>query len=95
MTRTALFVDPGHTVLMAVAGVALGLAYFASLKRSVASFVSGGRWPRSLAEMAARIGVAAAVLLVAAKLGAVPLLALFGGFLLARTLTLRAERRRR
>lgn len=93
MTHNALFIDPGLTILMALAGLAFGLVYFATLKRSVTLFVEGKSWLRLLALTLGRIGAAVAFLYVAAKLGAAPLLAAFIGFLMARALALRAERR--
>lgn len=92
MTHNALSVDP-VTMLMAVAGVIFGFLYFASLKRSVTLFIGGKGWLSSLALTLGRMGAAAAFLIVAAKLGAAPLLAAFIGFLIARALALRAERR--
>ena len=93
MTHGVLAIDPELTTLMAVAGLAFGVVYFASLKRSVTLFVGGKGWLGPLAFILGRIGAAAAFLFVAAKLGAMPLLAAFIGFLMARTLALRAVRR--
>ena len=93
MTHNALSIDPELTIAMAVAGLAFGWVYFASLKHSVALFVGGKGWLGPLALTLGRIGAAGAFLLVAAKLGAAPLLAAFIGFLMARALALRAERR--
>jgi hypothetical protein len=93
MTHNALSIDPGLTILMAVAGIAFGCVYFASLKRSVTLLVGGKGWLGPPALTLGRIGAAVAFLFVAAKLGAAPLLAAFIGFLMARALALRAERR--
>jgi hypothetical protein len=93
MTHNALSIDPELTILMAVAGLAFGLVYFATLKRSVMLFAAGRGWLGPLALTLGRIGAAVAFLFVAAKLGAAPLLAAFIGFLMARALALRAERR--
>jgi len=93
MTHNALTIDPEPTILMAVAGLAFGFGYFASLKRSVTMFVGGKGWLGPLALTLGRIGAAVGFLFVAAKLGAAPLLAAFIGFLMARALALRAERR--
>jgi hypothetical protein len=93
MTHNALTIDPELTILMAVAGLAFGFIYFASLKRSVTLFVGGKGWLGPLVLTLGRIGAAVAFLFVAAKLGAAPLLASFIGFLMARALALRAERR--
>jgi len=91
MTHHAL--DPELTLLMAIAGLAFGFVYFASLKRSVSLFVGGKGWFGPLVLTLGRIGAAVAFLFVAAKLGAAALLAAFVGFLMARALALRAERR--
>jgi len=93
MTHNALFTDAALAILMALAGLALGLVYFASLKRSVTLFVGGKNWLAPLMLTLGRIGAAVALLYVAAKLGAAPLLTAFIGFLIARALALRAERR--
>lgn len=93
MTHNALLIDPGLTILMAFAGLALGLVYFASLKRSVTLFVGGKSWLAPLALTLGRVGAAVALLYLAAKLGAASLLAAFIGFLMACMLALREERR--
>ena len=91
MTHNGLVVHSELTFMMALAGLALGRAYFVALKRSIALFVGRKGWFGLLT--LGRICAAAGLLFVAAKLGAVPLLAAFIGFLIARTLALRAERR--
>jgi len=91
MTHNNLIVHSELTFMMALAGFALGLAYFAALKRSVALFVGRKGWFGLLT--LGRIGAAAGFLFVAAKLGRAPLLAAFIGFLTTRVLALRAERR--
>jgi len=93
MTHNPLIIDPGLTILMAVAGLAFGWVYFASLRRSVSMFVGGKGWLGPVFLTFGRIGAAVGFLFVAAKLGAAPLLAAFIGFLMARALALRAERR--
>ena len=93
MTHNSLIVHSELTFMMALAGLALGRAYFVALKRSVALFVGGKGWFGLLALTLGRIGAAAGFLFVAARLGAAPLLAAFIGFLMARALALRAERR--
>jgi hypothetical protein len=95
MTRHIPITQPELAAVMAISGLVLGLLYFAALKRSVGLLV-GGRcrlWP--LALTLGRIGAAGAVLFVAARFGAAPLLAAFIGFLAARAVALRAERRAR
>ena len=93
MTHNALTINPDLTILMAVAGLAFGWVYFASLKRSVTQFVRGKGWVGPLVLTLGRIGAAVGFLFIAAKLGAAPLLGAFTGFLMARALALRAERK--
>jgi hypothetical protein len=83
----------GPALAMAIAGVVFGLIYFATLRRSVAVFAAGGGWARALALTLARLCAAVVFLAMAAKLGAAALIAAFLGFLLARTIALRAARR--
>lgn len=93
MTHADLISHPELTMMMAFAGFAFGLAYFATLKRSVALLATRRGWLGPVALTLGRIGAAVGFLFIAAKLGAAPLLAAFLGFLLARTLALRAARR--
>ena len=93
MTHNALTIDPELTFLMALAGLAFGFVYFASLKRSVTMFVGGKGWLGPFALTLGRMGAAVGYLFVAVKLGPAPLLATFIGFLMARASALRAERR--
>lgn len=74
------------------AGVALGLAYFAALRRTVALMAGGAGWRRPAALTLLRIGGAVALLALGARLGAPTLLAVFAGFLAARTWALRQGR---
>jgi hypothetical protein len=78
---------------MAVAGLAFGLAYFAALRRTVDLYGSGGRILGPAALTLGRVAGATVFLVVAARLGALPLLAAFLGFLVARAAALRAARR--
>ncbi|MCZ4331153.1 ATP synthase subunit I [Castellaniella denitrificans] len=94
MTHHMLSAHLESTALMALAGLLFGLLYFAALKRSVALLVDGKGWFVPLALTLGRLGAAVVFLLIAAKLGAVPLLGGFAGFLMARALVLRAQRRR-
>jgi len=75
---------------MIISGFAFGLLYFATLKRAATLFASGGGWIGTLGLALGRIGAAVIFLWLAARLGAAALLAAFFGFLLARTLALRA-----
>ena len=92
MTHNPLIIAPALTVLMAITGLAFGLVYFATLKRSVTLFATGRGWLGPLMITAGRIGPAVAFIFVAAKLGAAPLLAAFVGFLQARSITRQAAR---
>jgi len=93
MTDISLIAHPELTLLMAFAGLMLGLLYFAALKRSVALLVGGDGWLGPLALTLGRIAAAAIFLFVAAKLGAAPLLGGFAGILTARALALRVKKR--
>lgn len=91
MTDTALAHSPALALVAATAGLTFGLAYFAVLRRTIALYGGGSR----LVPAALTLGrVAGAILFFgfAARFGALPLLAVFGGFLLARSLALRAVR---
>lgn len=79
--------------LMATTGFALGIVYFAALRRTAALVATGGVTLRALAFTLARGAAAIGVLGFAAWLGAAPLLSAFGGFLLARSSALRRVRR--
>jgi hypothetical protein len=75
----------------AVGGLAFGLVYFAALRRTVDLFGAG----RRLAPAALTLGRLAGAISffgLVARLGALPLLSAFVGFLLARTFALRAVR---
>ena len=93
MTYTGFITHPELTLLMAFVGLIFGLAYFAALKLSVTLLVGGNGWLGPLALTLGRLAAAAGFLFVAAKLGAGPLLGSFVGFLMARAMALRAERR--
>jgi hypothetical protein len=79
---------PGALLL---AGLGLGLAYFAAMRRSVERHVEARPWLGTLALTLGRLGAAAALFVVAAQLGAAALLAAFLGFLGARAVALRAR----
>lgn len=78
---------------MALTGLALGLLYFRALRRTADLFASGGDWRGPVLLSLSRLAAAVIVLGLMAKLGAVPLLAGFFGFLAARMMALRAARR--
>ena len=78
---------------MALAGIAFGLAYFTALRSSVDLYCAGGSRLGLTALMVGRIGAAALLLGLPVALGALPLLAAFVGFLIARVMALRMARR--
>jgi F1F0 ATPase subunit 2 len=78
---------------MAFAGLALGLVYFRVLRRTVDLFAGGRGWLWPAGLTLARTAGALLVLTFMARLGAMPLLAGFLGFLLARAISLRSARR--
>jgi hypothetical protein len=78
---------------MAVAGMALGLCYFALLRQTVRLYGSGRSLFAPVALTLARLAGAAVFLALTARLGALPLLAAFLGFLAARLFALRGARR--
>lgn len=80
-------------LLALLAGFAFGLAYFQLVRRSARRLAAGERRLLSLAGVGGRLGAAVSVFFLAARLGAWPLLALFAGFLIAREIALRPERR--
>jgi hypothetical protein len=81
-----------QAVVMAPAGFVFGLVYFAALERTVILLVLGRGWLGPLAFTLGRVGAAVLFLGLAAKLGALPLLTVFMGFLVARAAALRAAR---
>jgi hypothetical protein len=86
MTGAALALVAGF------AGLVAGALYFAALRRTVALYAAG---PGRLAAALTLARIAGAILFfgLGARQGALPLLSSFLGFLLARTLALRAARR--
>ena len=93
MTSMALIAAIGIAVLMAFGGFALGLLYFAGLRRTIDLIVAGRERFSLLVLTLGRIGAAAICLAFAGVVGAVPLLATFLGFLLARNLAMHTARR--
>ena len=86
---------PGFATAAAfvAAGLAFGRIYFAVLRRSVELYAAGNGRLVPLALTVARIAGAIVFLGFAVHFGALPLLATFGGFLIARAWSLRAARR--
>ncbi len=78
------------TVMMAAGGFAFGLLYFVMLERTVIAMVSPRGWLAPISLTLGRLGAAAGLLILAAKLGAPSLIAAFCGFLLARMVALRS-----
>jgi hypothetical protein len=78
---------------MAGVGLVCGLVYFSILRRTAVLLSSGQGRFTPLALTLGRLALATFVLASAARMGAVPLLAAFAGFLLARALALRSPRR--
>jgi len=79
-------------VIAAISGLGFGTAFFAMMRRTAGLFAAGSRWT-GFGLTVARIGAAIVGFGVAARFGALPLLAAFAGFLIARTLALRAARK--
>jgi hypothetical protein len=78
---------------MAAGGLVLGLGYFAALRRTADLYCTG----RSRLEPAlltlGRIAAIVVFMVLAAKLGALPLLTAFLGFLMARAIALHTMKR--
>lgn len=72
-----------------LAGIALGTVYLLLLSRSVAAFEPPASYRSAVAWLLLRLAVAAGVLVLAALQGAVQLLAVLAGFLVARMVAIR------
>ena len=76
----------------AAGGIALGVAYFASLRRVAEIYAQGQvRW-RGIVLHVARIVVLVGALIGAATFGALPLLAAAGGILIGRIIVMAREK---
>ena len=84
---------PALVAAMAVAGFLFGRGYFAMLRQTVRLFVSRRSLLGPAVLTLGRIAAAAIFLMLAARLGAAPLLAAAVGFLLSRSYALRAAPR--
>lgn len=85
---------PGFVAALAfLAGLAFGFAYFAVLRRTVDLYSAGHGLLMPAILTLLRPAAAILFLGVAARLGALPLLISFMGFLLARAMSLRVVRR--
>ena len=93
MSSDSLVVTLALASASLLAGLGFGFAYFTMLRRTVAYFGAGAGYLAPAALTLARIAAAVIFFACAARLGALPLLAGFLGFLLARTWALRAARR--
>lgn len=81
------------SAMAVVAGLVFGLSYFTTLRWTVNLYGSHHNHVGTAALTLGRIASAAVAFTFAARLGALPLLAAFFGFLLARALALCAVRR--
>lgn len=79
----------GTVFAAALMGFVFGIAYFIALRRTVSLFVASGGWWELSALTLGRLVAIAVFFMLLARLGAVPLLAAFLGFLLARAATVR------
>jgi hypothetical protein len=77
----------------ALVGLLFGIVHFAALRRNVELYTGDGSGFAAAALTLGRVAGAVVLFGLAAKLGALPLLSAFLGFLLARWLALRAARR--
>lgn len=80
------------TTMFLIAGMVAGQAYFAALRQSLAGLAAGSRLSPVLLTLGRFAGVAL-FLSAAAWVGALPLLGAFLGFLVARSIALRAGQR--
>ena len=74
-------------------GLGFGLAYFAALRRTVDGFAAGSGWLLGAALTLGRFAAAMLFFGFVGRLGALPLLLAFIGFLMARAFVLYAVRR--
>lgn len=91
MSPTA--VEAARFAVAALGGVALALAYFAALRRTVALLAGDRGWRGPVVLTAARVVVATGVFTAAALHGAALLLATLVGFAGGRAIALRRARR--
>lgn len=88
----AALLDP-MPILSALAGCVFGLIYFAVLRHTLVMLIRGRSKHAVPALSLLRLGAATIFFFLAARLGALALLAALGGFLSARLLALRAASR--
>jgi len=77
----------------ALAGLLLGLIYFAALRHTVRAFMTRRGWFVPISLTVARVVGTGVTLAAAAHFGAMQLLAAFLGFLIARGISIGAQRR--
>ena len=77
----------------AIFGLALGLLYFAALRRSIDLFVAGAGWVGPVVLTAGRLTAAALAFAGLVRLGPAATLAAFLAFLLARGIAVRTARK--
>jgi len=92
MSSTAFGALLGQIALALAAGAAFGAVYFAALRRTAGSYVAGRGWMNPAARTLGRIMTAGGFFALAASFGAMPLLTAFLGFLVARSLAVRAAK---
>ena len=93
MIFSHLTIGIGLTIVATAAGLLFGRVYFAALARCVTSFLGDKGWASPLALTVGRMFGAVMFLLIVAQWGAAALLGSLTGFLFARTIALRAQRR--
>ena len=73
-------------------GLVLGLGYFRALRANIRMYLEGGRPWQAAGVLALRLGGAAVAFWLASRWGAAAAIAMLGGFLVARFLSLREAR---
>ena len=86
MTSASLIAEALTAAAAVFAGMAVGLAYFAILQRTVRTFVAGGGWFIPICLTLGRLVGMVLLLTVAARMGAAALLTAFLGILSARAI---------
>jgi hypothetical protein len=92
MTHDAFSSIAGLALAMACTGFVFGRVYFAALRRTAVGIAAGNGWMFLLALALGRYGAVIILLGLAARLGAIPLLATFLGFLAARRVALHSAK---
>jgi len=92
MSSTVLATLVGQVVPALAGGSAFGAVYFAALRRTADTYVAGRGWMAPAALTLGRIVTAGGFFALVASFGAMPLLISFLGFLVARSLAVRAAK---